>query len=145
MPARKAIAKITAKKGSAQKPATYKVFISHSSYDLWIAKQMAKEINALKVETWLDEKDLEGGDILAEAILKGIRACQETIVLVSTKSIASQWVAYEIGATRSLKKRVTPILNNVPADALKVTADVKAIELNQFDQYLLQLKQRAKK
>lgn len=145
MPARaRAKNKTAAKQSRAKKPAAYQVFISHSSSDAWIARQMAKEIAAVNIATWLDEKDLAGGDVLAESILNGIRACQETIVLVTPKSIESQWVIYEIGATQALGKRVTPILHYVAPAVLKVAAEVKMLELNQFEQFLLQLKQRAK-
>ena len=40
------------------------------------------------------------------------------------------------------KKRVTPILNGVNYGALMPFGDVKAIELNDLDEFLLQLKQR---
>ena len=124
--------------------AGYQVFISHSSFDKWIAQQLAKEMAALGVKTWLDEKDLAGGDILVQKILKGIQACQEALVLVSPKSLESQWVAFEIGAARSRKKRVTPVLINVPPEALKVAVDLKAIDLNDLDKFLAQLKERSR-
>lgn len=144
MPTKKKAGKaITTKKGRTKKDSTYQVFISHSSADAWIARQMAKEIRALRIGVWLDEKDLAGGDKLNEAILAGIRACQETVVLVSPASIESQWVLYEIGATDVLAKRVTPILHYVAPHSLKVAAALKMVELNEFEQFLVQLQQRA--
>jgi hypothetical protein len=127
-----------------RKSAVYQVFISHSSADAWIARQMAKEIGALRIGTWLDEKDLAGGDKLTQSVLAGIRTCQETVVLVTPKSLESQWVQYEIGATQARNKRVTPILHYAVPAELKVGADLKMLELNQFEQFLSQLKQRAK-
>lgn len=90
------------------KTGPYLVFISHSSADIWIAKQIDEKIRALGAATWLDKKDLKGGDVLVDAIIRGIDACDEALVLVSPKSVKSQWVIYEIGAVSGQHKRVTP-------------------------------------
>lgn len=103
---------------------------------------MAKEIRALGAEPWLDEKDLEGGDITREKILQAIDACHEAIVLVSPKSVKSQWVVFEIGAVCGQHKRVTPILNGVAPSEMAPMKDVKAMQLNEFDKFLPQLKKR---
>jgi TIR domain-containing protein len=89
------------------------VFISHSSHDRWIAQVIAEKIESLGAICRLDEKDLEGGDVLVAEIIQGIDACNEALVLISPPSVHSQWVAFEIGGVRAQHKRVTPILNNV--------------------------------
>jgi hypothetical protein len=120
----------------------YKVFISHSSSEKWIARQIAKEIGALGVETWLDEKDIKGGDVWPDKIMQGIDACNEGLVLVSAKSAKSWWVAYEIGGLRAQRKIVTPVLNDVKIETLPSIKDVQAIDLNEFEKFLEQLKAR---
>jgi hypothetical protein len=127
------------RKGKTQ---SYLVFISHSSADTWIVEQIEKQINALGAKTWLDKKDLKGGDALVGEIIRGIDACDEALVLVSPKSVKSQWVIYEIGAVSGQHKRVTPILNHVNHDAIAPMKGVKSIDLNQFDEFLLQLARR---
>ncbi|MEK6286083.1 MAG: toll/interleukin-1 receptor domain-containing protein [Acidobacteriota bacterium] len=122
----------------------YLVFISHSSTDIWIAEQIDKQIRALGAATWLDKNDLKGGDALVGEIIRGIDACNEAIVLVSPKSVKSHWVIYEIGAVSGQHKRVTPILNQVNHDAIAPMKDVKSIDLNQFDEFLIQLAKRIK-
>lgn len=134
----------TRKKRKAKPPASYMVFISHYSEDIWIARQISKQIKALGATTWLDEKDLKGGDVLAEEIIRGITSCKEAIVLVSPKSVKSQWVVFEIGAVSGQRKRVTPILNQVKPDAIAPMKGVKSIDLNQFDDFLIQLAKRVK-
>jgi len=124
------------------KAGSYLVFISHSSADVWIAEQMDKQIRALGAATWLDRKDLKGGDVLVDEIISGITSCNEAVVLVSPKSVKSQWVAYEIGAVSVQHKRVTPILNQVNADAIAPMKGVKSIDLNQFDEFLIHLAKR---
>src|SRR5438094_8099170 len=96
---------------SQKKKLEYIVFISHSALDMWIANVMAEKIEALGAQCWLDEKDLTGGDIIAEDIIRGIDACHEAIVLISPNSVKSQWVPFAIGGARAQHKRVTPILN----------------------------------
>src|SRR5260370_34649938 len=96
----------------------YVVFISHSSYDAWIARTIADQIESLGGECWLDEKDLEGGDVIPDKIIRGIDACHEAIVLISPNSVNSQWVSFEIGGVRAQQKRVTPILKNVKPEEI---------------------------
>ena len=130
------------KSSKRQRRPKYIVFISHSSLDAWIARTMAEKIRSLGVDCWLDEKDLEGGDVIADEIIRGIDACQEAIVLISPNSVSSQWVSFEIGGVRAQHKRVTPILNNVRSDEMAPMKDIKSIDLNKFEQFLAQLKRR---
>jgi len=120
----------------------YIIFISHSSKDAWIARTIAEKISALGATPWLDVKDLHGGDVLGEKIRQGIEACHEAIVLVSPDSLKSQWVLFESGAVWGLKKRLTPVLHGVSHEALSPIKELKALELNDFDEFLVQLKQR---
>jgi hypothetical protein len=120
----------------------YTVFISHSTADLFIAKVMAEKIKANGGDAWLDAQNLEGGAPLKEQIVNGMKRCKEAVVLVSAKSVDSLWVTFEIGLAAGRGRRVTPILINVPYNANSILADLKAIDLNDFDDYLKQLKHR---
>lgn len=42
---------------------------------------MVEKIEALGAECWLDEKDLSGGDVIADQIIRGVRACNEAVIL----------------------------------------------------------------
>src|SRR5713101_8018536 len=130
------------KSSKRQKRSRYTVFISHSSLDAWIARVMAEKIQSIGVDCWLDEKDLEGGDVIPDEIIRGIDACQEAIVLISPNSVNSQWVSFEIGGVRAQHKRVTPVLNNVKPQQMAPMQDTKGIDLNKFEQFLAQLKRR---
>ena len=130
------------KSSKRQKRSRYLVFISHSSLDAWIARVMVEKIEALGARCWLDEKDLAGGEIIVENIIHGIAACHEAIVLISPNSVKSQWVPFEIGGVRAQHKRVTPVLNNVKPQQMAPMHDIKGIDLNNFEQFLAQLKRR---
>lgn len=103
---------------------------------------MVEKIEALGAECWLDEKDLAGGDVIVENLIRGIDACDEAIVLISPNSLKSQWVSFEIGGVRAQHKRVTPVLNNVKAQQMAPMQDIKSIDLNWFDQLLGELRKR---
>lgn len=90
----------------------------------------------------LDEKDLAGGDVIVEDIRRGINACDEALILISPNSVKSEWVPFEIGGLRQLEKRVTPIFNNVKAQQMEPLKDIKGVDLNNFEQFLAQLKRR---
>lgn len=138
--------KIAAAPERPAQSSAYTVFISHSSKESWIAKQISKEIESLGAETWLDVKDLRGGDEIRRSIKRGLRASHEAVVLLSANSLTSQWIIYEVGVADSQGKRVTPILNNLaPDDMFAPLHDIKAIDLNDFDQFLIELAGRIKK
>lgn len=120
----------------------YVVFLSHSAKDIWIATIIAEKVSALGAHPWLDEKDLEGGDVIVEEIRRGIDACHEAVVLVSHHSVASQWVPFEIGAAWSQHKRVTPVLINIEPEAMAPIKGIKAISINQLESFFGQLKAR---
>ena len=87
-------------KAQAGKP--YLVFIGHSEKDRWIAGQMAALIEEKcrehGIKTFLDEKDIAGGDSIPESIRRNIQECSEFVVLLSRYSIDRPWVLIEIGA-----------------------------------------------
>jgi hypothetical protein len=127
----------------------YLVFISHSVKDRWIARQIANLIEQkgkrYGVKTFLDEKDIFGGDSIPEVIRKNIQSCDELIVLLSNYSIDRPWVLVEIGAAWGHDKRVVPIIDKIALEEIpNVIKQCKAIDLNDFDKYLDELIARVK-
>jgi hypothetical protein len=95
------------------------------------------------LDTWIDDTDLHGGDDIKAAIRNGIEGSQEVLVVISSNSQMSQWVIYEAAVAETLKKRITPILNNIDPDVIAPLKGIKAYDLNDFDRYLLELTGRA--
>jgi isopentenyl diphosphate isomerase/L-lactate dehydrogenase-like FMN-dependent dehydrogenase len=122
----------------------YSVFLSYSSKDRFIAETIIDKLEAIGVQTWADTKSMEGGGITIREIIAAIDACNEVIVLVSPNSIESQWVLFEIGVARGKDKRTTPVLCNIDPNDMAPMKDVVAIDLNKFDQFLIQLQERIK-
>lgn len=127
----------------------YRVFISHSHKDRWIAKQVVKlieEVGKGRIQAFLDERDIEGGESIAERVLKEIRKCNEFVVLLSQNSKDRPWVLIEIGVACGRGKPIIAILNDVsPKEMPEIMYPHKAIDLNDFDQYLDQVRKRIKK
>jgi hypothetical protein len=146
-PSRKAVGSLKAVKRKADpsdaiEPGVYTVFISHSSKEKWIARQIAREIEALGAATWLDIKDLRGGDEMRRSVKRGIRSCDEVVVLLSSHSTVSQWVSFEVGVAYAYRNRITLVLNDADPNSFAPMQDVKAINLNDFDDLLVELAAR---
>jgi nucleoside 2-deoxyribosyltransferase len=89
-----------------------------------------------RIRTFLDEKDIEGGESIAEKIREGIRRCDELVVLLTPSSRHRQWVVVEMSVAWGLKKRIVAILHHVsPKEMPEISCPYKAIDLNDFDQY----------
>ena len=128
----------------------YLVFISHASGDRWIARQMARLLDEhggrFGVVTFLDEKDIEGGDLLAEKIRKSILACNEFVVLISPNSLTRPWVLIELGVAWGAGKKIIAIVDKVSVkDMPDILMPYKAVDLNEFDRYIQELLGRARK
>jgi hypothetical protein len=127
---------------------TYLVFISHSTKDRWIARQMATILQdkgeRQGVVTFLDEKDIEGGDDIPRMILEKRRAANEFVVLLSAQSVTRPWVLIELGAAWGLGKRLIAIVDKVaPKEMPDIIAQTKAYDLNDFDRFVAELLRRA--
>lgn len=125
------------------------VFISHSEKDRWIARQIAALIEekgrSYGLRTFLDEKDIVGGESIPESIRDGILECSEFLVLLSRYSIDRPWVLIEIGAAWVLGKHIVAIIDKVtPEEMPDIISPYKAVDLNNFDEYLEQLLNRVK-
>ena len=125
----------------------YRVFVSYSHKDRWIAKQcvrLIEEVGKRRIRAFLDERDIEVGQHIAEEVLDAIRRCDEFVVLLSPNSKDRPWVTFEMGTARSRKKPVMAILHNLsPPEMPEMIFPYKAGDLNDFEaQYLEQLWKR---
>jgi TIR domain len=126
----------------------YLVFISHSSKDRWIVRQMAALIEQKgrrhHVKVFLDDTDIKAGDSIPEEIRQGLRDCDELMVLISRESIDRPWVQMEMEAVWVLGKRIVAIVDKVtPEEMPKILIPYKALDINDFDEYVKQLIARA--
>lgn len=135
-----------AKKKSTKRGAKpYQVFVSHATADKWIARMICEKVESCGAVTFRDDRDIDGGDDIPENIRIQIKQSRELVVLLTPVSVTRQWVIFEVGAAWgwSRKIRIVPILCHVDVDPIpEMIRAKKAIHLNDFDQYLMELQRR---
>ena len=129
-----------------------KVFISHSSVDTWIAKQLASHITKCGASTFLDEASIEHGDDFEQKILDAAENCDELLVLLTPWATSRPYIWLEVGVFWGARKRIVCLLHGINPKELatdeKMPVLLKKLDLlplNEIDNYLLQLKNRIKR
>jgi len=124
----------------------HRVFVSYSHKDRWIAKQLVRLIEERgegRVKVFLDEKDIEAGQSIADSVRESIEQCDEFVVLLSRYSKDRPWVLIEMGAAWGLKKPIIAIIDKIaPKEMPDIVSPYKAVDLNDSDQYINQLVKR---
>lgn len=87
-----------------------RVFISHASEDKRSARALAGWLERRGWDAWLDEADIKGGSAWAASIQSGIKESAVVVLLVSSNSVAKEWVLDEITAARNLRVPIIPAL-----------------------------------
>ncbi len=128
---------------------SYKVFVSHATPDKWLATKMCQEMDAISnVMTFRDDRDIDGGDDIPEAIGHHIRSSKEMVLLLTPHSVGRQWPLLEVGAAAlgvSRTMRITVVRCHVDIDPIPaMLKSKKSIELNEFEDFLEALARRAK-
>ena len=138
-------------RGKGQRPSRrkarggYQVFVSHATADKWLAKTLCEKIEQTGATTFRDDRDIDGGDSIPDRIRREINRSAEMIVLLTPESVNRAWVLMEVGAAwgRRLGFRIVSILCHVEVDAIPdMLASKKAWSINDFDEYLKELKKR---
>jgi TIR domain len=76
----------------------FSVFVSHSSTDAAIASRLAMGLEAVGYRSWYDKWDLKAGDSIVDRIQTALSACDVLLVVLSPRSVASEWVHRELNA-----------------------------------------------
>jgi len=132
-----------AKASNARK---YQVFISHATADKWLAKILCEKIESIGAKTFRDDRDIKGGDIISDEIFAEIKRSKEFVVLLTPTSVTRPWVLLEVGAACLCRwLRIVPIIYHVGLDPIPAIIQAKkAIQLNDLDTYLEELRERVK-
>src|SRR5947209_12007225 len=102
----------TAKPSGRSARPVYQVFVSHATADKWLAKTFCEKIQAAGASTFRDDRDINGGDDIPEAIRTQIKQSRELVVLLTPESVDRPWVLLEVGAAWCWRRnyRIVPIL-----------------------------------
>ncbi|MEW4566347.1 toll/interleukin-1 receptor domain-containing protein [Tautonia sp. JC769] len=136
------------RRGPREPDKNYQVFVSHATADKWIARILCEKLESIGATTFRDDRDIDGGDDIPEAIRLQIKRSKELVVLLTPKSVDRTWVTLEIGAAWGWSKnlRIVVVLYHVDVDPIpEMLKSKKAIFLNDLDDYLAEVEKRVKK
>jgi len=133
----------------AVEPRPYKVFISHSSADTWVARQIARHVQERGAQVFLDVAHVEHGDDFDDKIRAEAESSDELLVLMTPSARKSPWIWIEIGLFRRDDKRIVAVLYGVtprtmsPDDRLPGTLTrLNLLDINDIDRYFHELEAR---
>ncbi|MCU1234563.1 MAG: adenylate/guanylate cyclase [Candidatus Solibacter sp.] len=99
-----------------------RVFISHSHLDrVYVEREVTHNLKQYGIETWYSNTDLIPGENYIETIQAGLLRSDWFVVIVSARSVASDWVRAEVRTAFSdarLKDRIIPIVIDDTSPAL---------------------------
>ncbi len=122
---------------------TYRVFISHATADKWLATTLCEKIEATGATTFRDDRDINGGDDIPDTIRKAIDAADEMVVLLTPNSVNRSWVLMEVGAAWHREMRILAVLQHIGIEPIpSMLKSKKVIDLNQFDDYIVEVQRR---
>ena len=128
------------------------VFVSHAGEDAWVARQIAREIEAQGARAFLDEADVDVGAEFDEDIRRFLDEADELVVLFTPWSLERPFVWTEIGAAWIRRIPIVIVLHGLTIAAFqsRPTAPVflkkrDIIVLNEIDSYFSQLRERVAK
>lgn len=91
-----------------------KVFMSYARNDKIFVEKLKNDLENQNIETWFDEKDLCVGDVQSETIAEGVRQSWFFLIVLSSNSIESDWVKFELDEAYDdhirKKKKILPVL-----------------------------------
>ena len=104
--------------------ASVKIFISHASADIEIARSLKTELELIGATIWMAADQIQGGANFAKEITESISTSDAVLVLLSPDSIASPHVKREVNLTIDRQKTLIPVLigenegfvNTLPSD-----------------------------
>lgn len=94
------------------------IFVSHSGQDAWVAKQIAREIEARGATAFLDEAQEVGSDF-ENSILDFLERAHEFVVLLTPWALDRPYVWAEIGAAWGLRLPIVALLHGMSAADLQ--------------------------
>ncbi len=129
----------------------YRVFVSHAGDDIWVAEQIARNIEDCGASAFLDRRDIAAGDNFKRRVHEEISQCNELLAVFTPWSRRRAWVRHEIGMADILGKRIVCVFYKVTVDDFRADEDglgpldgLNTIEINRLGTYFSALGRRAR-
>lgn len=87
-----------------------KIFLSYSFKDRPWVQAFAETLEQEGIEVWFDYHEISLGEDIREQIQEALRASSTLVVLLSSNSVQSPWIYFELGAAVADKKRIIPVV-----------------------------------
>jgi hypoxanthine phosphoribosyltransferase len=87
----------------------YDVFLSFSSFDHHIARELKAKFEAAGLKSFLSAKDISAGERWQPAIRDAMRRSDRILLLITPRSKNSMWVTLETGAAWMQEKELIPL------------------------------------
>ena len=85
------------------------VFLSHKREDTVLTLSVARYLQSKQVKCYVDAFDLslQTTDDITKHLMSRVRACSHLMAVVSSYTMSSWWVPFEIGVATELDRRIT--------------------------------------
>src|SRR5436309_9317694 len=97
----------------------YRVFLSHSGTDTWVAHQLSLEMEKRGAHTFLDEASIQVGGKFEEDILTALNEAHEMVVLMTPWALDRPYVWAELGAAWGRRIPIVAILHGIESAKLQ--------------------------
>lgn len=72
------------------------VFLSHTSIDKPFVEKLARDLNCLGIDAWVDKYEIKVGESIFWRVEEGLRESEYFAIVLSPEALASEWVRSEI-------------------------------------------------
>jgi tetratricopeptide (TPR) repeat protein len=111
-----------------------RIFISHSSLDReLVEREIISPLRAHGLETWYSTDNIKSASEWEQQIREGLKACDWFLIVLSPRSVASEWVQREVHwAFLKRKGKIVPVLMETCAPE-DLHLGLLPIQLNPYD------------
>lgn len=68
------------------------VFLSHTSIDKPFVEKIARDLNRLGIDAWVDKYEIKVGESIFWRVEEGLRESEYFAIVLSPEALASEWV-----------------------------------------------------
>ncbi len=101
----------------------YKIFISHSTQDMFLIRQLAKHLDNYGIDVVIAEDIRSPGIKLEEKIYSLIRECDFVLGILTSNGVNSEWVRKEINYAHKINKPIIPLVE----EGIRINMDIEYV------------------
>lgn len=109
----------------------YDIFLSHSEQDEDLIQKIANSLKSIDYEVYVEEYERNFGTDVVDSVCKAIESSNFFMVILTDKSINSQWVNQEIGYAYANEKDIIPVYVG-KIDIKGMITTVKGIKVKEY-------------